>query len=74
VRPDQAEARRAIAVPFKEAAMEALMRQKGNCFVRVFIDETMPVKQVSTQAWYKAMKRAGFENFRWQDMRHTWAS
>ncbi len=40
----------------------------------VFTYESNPVKQVSTRAWYKALKRAGIESFRWHNWRHTWAS
>jgi integrase len=34
----------------------------------------MAVKQLSTKAWYKALERAGIQNFRWHDLRHTWTS
>jgi integrase len=61
VYPDQAKARKAIPVPFNDAAMDVVQRQKGKHFVKVFTFEGEPVKQVNTKAWKKALKRAGIQ-------------
>jgi integrase len=74
IHPDQAKARRAIAVPLNDTAMEVLRAQRGRHPTRVFTYDGQPIKQVSTRAWYHALKRAGIEDFRWHDLRHTWAS
>lgn len=74
IHPDQAKARKAIAVPLNGTAMRILRAQVDRHPVRVFTYDGSPVKQVSTKAWYRALARAGVQNFRWHDLRHTWAS
>ena len=74
IHPDQAKSRKAIGVPLNEDAMRVLLLQRGRHAVYVFTYEGERVIQVSTAAWYKALKRAGITDFRWHDLRHTWAS
>ena len=74
VHPDEAKARRAIPVPLNGEAVAVLQKQIGKHREVVFTFKGKPVEQVSTAAWYKALSRAGIENFRWHDLRHTWAS
>jgi integrase len=74
IHPDQAKARKAIAVPLNDTAMDVVRAQRGKHLTHVFTYEGQPIKQVSTRAWYLALKRAGIEDFRWHDLRHTWAS
>ena len=74
IHPDQAKARKAIAVPLNDTAMQVLRSQKGRHPVFVFTFRANKVLQVSGAAWYRALKRAGIEDFRWHDLRHTWAS
>ena len=74
IHPDQAKARKAIAVPLSARAMVLLREQVGKHSVNVFTYEGKPVSQVNTKAWHKALERAGIKDFRWHDLRHTWAS
>ena len=75
IHPDEAKAGRAIGVPLNEDALDVLRRRLGRHEVYVFTYNDKPVKQCSTAAWKRALKRAGIEStFRWHDLRHTWAS
>lgn len=33
-----------------------------------------PLSNANTRAWQAARRRAGIEDFRWHDLRHTWAT
>jgi integrase len=74
IHPDQAKARKAIHVPLNSSAMEVLLRQIGKHPQRVFTYRGKPSENANTRSWRAALKRAGIENFRWHDLRHTWAS
>jgi len=74
IHPDQAKARKAIPVPLNGEARLIVQKQLGKHATHVFSFRGEPLTQVSTKAWYAALKRAGIEDFRWHDLRHTWAS
>lgn len=70
----QSKNRRAIAVPLNTTAQEVLRRQIGKHPERVFTYAGKPLDRANTHAWHKALRRAGISNFRWHDLRHTWAT
>ena len=74
IHPDQAKTRRAIAVPLNAQALGLISKQVGKHRTHVFSFRGKPTRQVGTKAWYHALERAGIQDFRWHDLRHTWAS
>ncbi|MDA1370233.1 MAG: site-specific integrase [Proteobacteria bacterium] len=74
IHADEAKGKKAIAVPLNETALAVLRRQEGVCPTYVFTYQGKPVARANNHAWRKALKRVGIENFRWHDLRHTWAS
>ncbi|KWF09567.1 tyrosine-type recombinase/integrase [Burkholderia pseudomultivorans] len=79
IHPDQAKARKAITVPLSDVAVDVLRQQLGkrrnpDATENVFVYQGAAIRQTNTAAWQKALKRAGIRDFRWHDLRHTWAS
>lgn len=74
VAADQHKNGKAHAVPLNVTAMDVLFRRKADHPSFVFTYEGRPVDQVNTKAWRFALKRAGIDDFRWHDLRHTFAT
>ena len=74
IHADQAKARKAIAVPLNADALLVLRQQMDKHPTRVFSYQGKPVTKANNHAWRKALVRAGIRDFRWHDLRHTWAS
>lgn len=75
---DDAKGRRSINVPLSDAALAVLAEardckdhgHKRFCFTYY----GSPVEQPANTGWLKALEAAGIKDFRWHDLRHTWAS
>ena len=72
--PDQAKAGKAIGVPLNHTAMQVLMdRPRVSDYVFTH-SKGARVKSISSRVWREALEKAGITDFRWHDLRHTWAS
>ena len=56
-------------------AMEVLDQQRGLHDQYVFVNMKFnPVKRLNYKIWVKALEAENIKDFRWHDLRHTWAS
>jgi integrase len=69
VRAEDAKAKKAIPVPLNQDAVDILKGQIGKHLELVFGDV-----KLHSDEWKRVLKRAGIKDFRWHDLRHTWAS
>lgn len=74
IHPDQAKARKPIGVPLNDEAVAVIRRWLGKHPTHVFVRRGKPVTKWWSEQWNRQCARAGIENFRFHDVRHTWAS
>ena len=74
IHADQAKAGKPIGVPLNNEAVILLRKQIGKHKTRVFTYLGNPVNKCNTKAWRNTLVKAGITDFRWHDLRHTWAS
>jgi integrase len=76
IHPDQAKARKPIGVPLNDDAVETIRKWIGRHETHVFVrnSKPIPVNGWNSAQWDRQCARAGIENFRFHDVRHTWAS
>ncbi|HEX8532900.1 MAG TPA: site-specific integrase [Allosphingosinicella sp.] len=64
----------ALGVPLNDIAVAVLERQQGKHRRNVFTYRGKPLRTANTRAWRAALKACGIRDFRWHDLRHTWAT
>lgn len=64
-----------LVIPLNQMAVDIILRHKDNGSEWVFpLNAGKPLNEISSKIWRQALQKAGLENLRWHDMRHTWAS
>lgn len=69
-----AKGKKHFAVPLTQNAVAVLEGQVGLHSKWVFPLNGRAISKCSNKSWYSALRRAGIDDFRWHDLRHTWAS
>jgi len=74
IHADESKSGRPIGVPLNREAVVLLRLEQGKHRKFCFTYKGRPVRKCNTRAWRLALQRAGIADFRWHDLRHTWAS
>ena len=75
IHPDESKSGKAIGVALNDTAIGVISRQMGKHSRFVFTySNGRKVQSISSRIWKNALEKAGISDFRWHDLRHTWAS
>ncbi|HRD48620.1 MAG: site-specific integrase [Candidatus Competibacter sp.] len=74
IHADQNKSKKNLTVPLNDSAAEVLRRCWGQHPEFVFTYAGHPIKRPDILTWRRACQKAGIADFRWHDLRHTWAS
>lgn len=73
IEPEDAKGEKAISIPLSNTACRILLDQKGLHDTYVFTYRGMAIQSPKT-GFNLACEKARIRDFRWHDLRHTWAS
>jgi integrase len=71
---DQVKNNTDLTLPLNTTAIAVIRRRIGSHDTHVFSYRGKPLCNINADAWQRACTLAGITDFRWHDLRHTWAS
>lgn len=74
IHADQSKNKASLSIPLNIIATTVLKELEFDHPTRVFTYKGKPINRANTKSFRSAVKRSGIENFKWHDLRHTWAS
>lgn len=64
----------ADSIPLSQACLDILDKLPRTSKYIFTLPNGLRLKEPGKRTWHKVLKRVGIQDFRWHDLRHTWAS